>query len=71
MASIDDLRLYNRILSDSEILALTSLPPANLAPVVRAGPSQAVLLPAVANLNGTASDDGKLIPLALSPPLGR
>ena len=55
----DDLRLYNRILDDSEILALASLPPANIAPVVRAGTNLAVLWPAPANLNGTVSDDGK------------
>src|SRR5262249_40465701 len=57
--SIDDLRLYNRILSDSEIVALASLPPANIAPVVRAGTNQAVVWPAPLSLSGTASDDGK------------
>jgi len=56
---IDDLRLYNRILSDSEILALASLPPANIAPVVRAGTNLALLWPAPASLNGTVSDDAK------------
>src|SRR5206468_12342397 len=48
--SIDDLRLYNRILTDSEVLALASFPPANIAPVVRVGTNQAVLWPAPANL---------------------
>jgi hypothetical protein len=56
---IDDLRLYNRILNDGEILALASLPPANIAPVARAGTNLTVLWPAAANLNGTVSDDGK------------
>jgi beta-galactosidase len=50
--SIDDLRIYNRLLSDAEIQALASMPPANLAPVVRAGTNQAVLWPAPASLNG-------------------
>ena len=35
------------------------MPPANLAPVVSAGTNQAVLWPAPASLNGTATDDAK------------
>jgi hypothetical protein len=56
---IDDLRLYNRLLSDSEVLVLASMPPTNLAPVVNAGVTQTVLWPAPASLSGSASDDGK------------
>ena len=55
---IDDLRIYNRLLSDAEIQLLASMPPANLPPVVRAGTNQAVLWPAPVNLNGTVTDDG-------------
>jgi hypothetical protein len=57
--SIDDLRIYNRLLSDAEVRALASLPPANLAPSVRAGTNQIVVRPALAYLNGTVVDDGK------------
>ncbi len=57
--SIDDLRLYNRILSDSEVLVLASMPPTNLAPVVSAGSNQTVILPASASLSGRVADDGK------------
>jgi beta-galactosidase len=56
---MDDLRLYNRSLTDSEILALASVPPANFAPIVNAGTNQTIILPAPATLLGTASDDGK------------
>jgi beta-galactosidase len=56
---IDDLRIYNRILSDSEIQTLAAAPPANLAPVVDAGTNQTVIWPASAGLNGSATDDGK------------
>ena len=55
---IDDLRIYNRLLSDNEIQALASFPPTNLAPVVRAGTNLAIIWPAAANLNGTVADDG-------------
>jgi beta-galactosidase len=60
--SIDDLRIYNRLLSDAEVGALALLAPPNLAPVVNAGASQTVIWPASANLNGSATDDGKPAP---------
>jgi beta-galactosidase len=56
---IDDLRIYNRLLADAEVMALASRPPANLAPVVYAGANQTIVIPAPANLIGSASDDGK------------
>ena len=54
---IDDLRIYNRLLSDSEVQSLAETPP-NLAPTVGAGANQTVIWPAAANLNGTVADDG-------------
>lgn len=55
---IDDLRIYNRVLSDVEIQTLAAVPPVNLAPIVRAGTNQIIIWPAVANLNGSVMDDG-------------
>ncbi len=54
---IDDLRIYNRLLSDAEVQSLASTPP-NLAPTVNVGANQTVVWPAAANLNGTITDDG-------------
>ena len=54
---IDDLRIYNRLLSDAEVQSLVTVPP-NLAPTVSAGSNQTVIWPAVANLNGIVTDDG-------------
>ena len=56
--AIDDLRIYNRLLSDAEVQLLASMPPANLAPVVRAGTNQAAVWPAPVHLSGTVADDG-------------
>jgi hypothetical protein len=56
---IDDLRIYNRLLSDSEIQALAAAPTANVAPIVSAGANQTVFWPAPAGLNGSVVDDGK------------
>ena len=53
---IDDLRIYNRLLSDAEVQLLAA--PPNLAPTVSAGANQTILWPAAANLNGTVADDG-------------
>jgi hypothetical protein len=61
---IDDLRIYDRVLGDNEILALAAVPPANVAPVVNAGTNQTIIWPALANLAGTVSDDGKPNPPA-------
>ncbi len=54
---IDDLRLYNRLLTDGEVQSLAGTPP-NFAPTVSAGTNQTVIWPAIANLNGTVADDG-------------
>jgi hyaluronate lyase len=54
---IDDLRIYNRLLSDAEVQSLAGTPP-NFAPTVSAGTNLTVLWPAAANLNGNVADDG-------------
>ncbi len=60
--AVDDVRIYNRALSASEITALfqgTVTPPGNVAPAVNAGVDQTITLPTnVANLAGTVTDDG-------------
>src|SRR3989344_3494961 len=63
--SIDDVRIYNRALTASEISELYALggsPPSsggtNQAPTVSAGSSQTITLPATAILAGAVSDDG-------------
>jgi len=63
--SLDDVRVYNRLLSQNEINALyTNTSPssgggtANQAPTVSAGSNQNITLPGTATLSGTASDDG-------------
>ena len=61
---IDDLRIYNRLLSDAEVRVLASMPIANLAPVVSAGNNQTIFWPASASLAGSVSDDGKPNPPA-------
>ncbi len=55
---IDDLRIYNRLLSDAEVKVLASMPPANLAPVVNAGTNLTIVGPGSAVLTGSATDDG-------------
>jgi len=61
--SIDDARVYNRVLTEDDIMALTSPDPHfNCAPRVDAGEYQPLLWQApsvTAQLDGTASDDGK------------
>jgi len=56
---IDDLRVYNRILGDGEILGLALNPTVNLAPIASAGSNQTVIWPGSVNLDGNASDDGR------------
>lgn len=56
---IDELRVYNRILSEGEILGLAIDPAANLAPIVSAGSNQTGFWPALVNLIGSVDDDGK------------
>jgi hyaluronate lyase len=56
---IDDLRIYNRLLSDAEVQMLAGVAaPPNLAPTVSAGANQTVVWPAAANLSGSVADDG-------------
>jgi len=56
---IDDLRIYNRLLSDAEVQSLAeAAAPPNFAPTVSAGTNQTILWPAAASLNGTVADDG-------------
>jgi hypothetical protein len=56
---IDDVRLYNRLLTDTEVRALVAMPPANLAPVLNAGASQIIVWPGASSLSGTVTDDGQ------------
>ena len=55
---IDDLRIYNRILTEAEVMALASTPLANTAPAVDAGTNGTAYLPDTIQLNGSVSDDG-------------
>ena len=55
---IDDLRIYNRILSENEVKVLAAMPMANLAPRVAAGENQMIVWPASAALHGAIDDDG-------------
>jgi hypothetical protein len=52
---VDDLRIYNRLLADSEVQLLASVVPPNPAPVVNAGANQTIVRPAPASLNGTVT----------------
>jgi hypothetical protein len=61
---IDDLRVYDRVLSDTEIQVLAANPPANLAPIIFAGTNQTVVWPTSVTLAGSVSDDGKPNPPA-------
>lgn len=62
---MDDIRLYGSVLSQAQITQLATVP-VNLAPSVSAGDDQTVVLPATANLSGTANDDGLPAPASLS-----
>jgi hypothetical protein len=55
---IDDLRVYDRVLSDAEVQVLAAVPPANMAPVVYGGTNQTVIWPAAAVMDGSVTDDG-------------
>lgn len=61
---IDDVRIYDRLLSDTEIQVLAAAPPANLAPATSAGTNQTIIWPGAANLTGSVSDDGQPNPPA-------
>src|SRR5439155_7110598 len=59
--NIDEVRIYNRALTQAEIQSDMSTPvgtPTNQAPAVSAGSGQTITLPNSASLNGTATDDG-------------
>jgi glucuronoarabinoxylan endo-1,4-beta-xylanase len=55
---MDDLRIYQRALSATEVSALLGGTAVNQAPLVNAGPNLTITLPAAAALNGSVSDDG-------------
>jgi hypothetical protein len=54
---IDEVRIYNRLLTPSEILAIAAGPATNLAPVVDAGAPQTIELGTEAVLHGSVTDD--------------
>ena len=59
--NIDEVRIYNRALTQAEIQSDMSTPvgtPTNRAPAVSAGSGQTITMPNSASLNGTATDDG-------------
>jgi beta-galactosidase len=56
---LSDLRIYNRLLSGTEVQILANAPSINCAPSVNAGSNQTIIWPAAANLAGTVTDDGK------------
>src|SRR3974377_568496 len=61
---MDDLRVYDRLLTYIEIHTLAPAPSATLAPIVSAGANQIIVFPATVNLNSTVTDDGNPNPLA-------
>ena len=56
---IDEFRLYNRLLTASEMQLLAQGAPTNLAPVVEAGPDQLVTMSSQVFVNGVVTDDGR------------
>ena len=59
---IDEMRIYNRLLSATEVQQIAAGPPVNLAPVVDAGLAQSIALADLATLQGVVVDDGKPVP---------
>lgn len=57
--TIDEVRIYNRALTASEVQDLASATPANMGPVVSAGASIAGNTGVALSLSGSAIDDGK------------
>jgi hypothetical protein len=53
---IDEMRLYDRLLTSNEVALLTSGPPTNTAPLVNAGPDRAVSGRGAALLSGSVTD---------------
>lgn len=56
---IDDLRIYNRLLTAAEAYGLATLPTANQAPYVNAGTNQIAIVDVPITVSGSAIDDGK------------
>ena len=57
--ALDDVRLYDKALSASEVSTLFNGTTTNSAPVVNAGPNQSITLPLdLVTLNGSVTDDG-------------
>jgi hypothetical protein len=56
--ALDDVRVFDVVLSAEEILALAEAPVANHAPVVEAGPDVVVQLGVPVTLTGMVTDDG-------------
>ena len=61
-AQYDSVRVYFRIDAD----VVPDVPSGQLAPVVDAGPDQAIDLPSIATLSGSATDDGLPAPPSLA-----
>jgi hypothetical protein len=59
---IDDMRIYNRLLSAAEVQQIAAGPPANLAPFVNAGLPQSIGLAEQATIRGFVGDDGRPAP---------
>jgi hypothetical protein len=55
---IDDMRIYNRVLTVAEVQQIAAGPVTNMAPQVDAGPAQTISLTGSALLNGRVLDDG-------------
>jgi hypothetical protein len=62
---IDDMRIYNRLLSASEIQIIAAGPPTNLAPRLNAGLPQTVSVNGSVVLQGAILDDGQPSPPGL------
>jgi hypothetical protein len=56
---IDEMRIYNRLLSVTEVQQIAAGPPGNLAPFVNAGSSQSIALAEQATIRGSIGDDGR------------
>lgn len=59
LGSIDEVRMYNRVLSPGEAFALSLFPPTNSAPLPNAGFDRTITLADSAVLSGTVADDGQ------------
>jgi hypothetical protein len=59
---IDEMRIYNRVLSAAEVQQIAAGPPANFAPLVNVSPAQSIALGEQATVRGLLSDDGRPSP---------